>query len=731
MEPGKELPIYRFGDVVVDVGRMAVSRGGTPLDIEPKAFDVLRFLLEHRERLVTKDELLDAVWHDTFVTPNVLTRIVAQLRKALGDDAQEARYIETVPKRGYRFIVPVTVAGPPVAAAIAAPAPVLTDTPVTAPRPRRGGAIAAMIVAAVIAGFGLWSRPGGPDEAGPAGSSDSLVTVPRRVTISAGNNTSPTLSPDGSAIAYVSDRTGALEIYVVALAPGSREVALTSDGGQNTFPAWSPDGRWIAYSSRSRGGVWVVPATGGAATQIAEEGSQPAWSPDGESIVFSSTQGAMAGQSVIKIVPRVGGAQRELTRLGAPPGGHRGPTWSRNGRFIAFVSANGFVDRGAWIVNADGGEPRKVTIDVGDEIAQAGDLQFGPEDRGLLLTGEHGGVLGLYRIPFDPADGKATGKPSLVLPAQQGIFAGISVSREGMLAYAVQTADNNLWAIDLVADGSAGEPLRLTSDTVRAGHPDYSGDGARVVFNQTGIGVQNAVWMMNEDGSDRAPLTREWPAAAPSWDRSGNRVMVQAAPKDEPLSLWWVDVDSRRTTRIPVATGNDIRNARVSPDGKSIAYWSPDKNGGLNVWTQSVDGGPPRRITSDPEAVNFPAWSPDGRWLAVEIKRGEVTHVGVVSKDGGPIERLTNRSGQSWPHSWAPDGDQIAFAGEANGVWNVWTVSRRTRQTRQLTHFDSASGYVRYPAWSPRGNRIVFERQITEASIWTAGLAESSQPDLR
>ena len=140
----------------------------------------------------------------------------------------------------------------------------------------------------------------------------------------------------------------------------------------------------------------------------------------------------------------------------------------------------------------------------------------------------------------------------------------------------------------------------------------------------------------------------------------------------------------------------------------------------VNVWTQPLEGdGPRRRITSDAEVMSYPAWSPDGRWLAVEIKRGDQTHVGVVSRDGGATEQLTFEDGQSWPHSWSPDGERIAFAAERGAVWNVWSVSRRTRRTTQLTHFKSPSGYVRYPSWSPRGDRIVFERSIRESSVWT------------
>jgi len=145
----------------------------------------------------------------------------------------------------------------------------------------------------------------------------------------------------------------------------------------------------------------------------------------------------------------------------------------------------------------------------------------------------------------------------------------------------------------------------------------------------------------------------------------------------------------------------------------------------MNVWTQRLDGGPRRRVTDDREAISYPVWSPDGRWLALEVKRGERTQIGVVSSAGGAIELLTADAGQNWPHSWSPDGERIVYAAERDAVWNIWEVSRRTRATRQLTHFTSSSGYVRYPAWSPRGSRIVFERETRTATIWTVRLAPS------
>jgi DNA-binding winged helix-turn-helix (wHTH) protein/TolB-like protein/Flp pilus assembly protein TadD len=102
--------IYQFDDVSVDLERFEVLKGVTRVRLEPKAFEALVFLIEHRGRLVEKKELLDAVWTDAFVTENAMTRVIAQLRKALGEDSKQAKYIETVPTRGYRFIAEVEVA---------------------------------------------------------------------------------------------------------------------------------------------------------------------------------------------------------------------------------------------------------------------------------------------------------------------------------------------------------------------------------------------------------------------------------------------------------------------------------------------------------------------------------------------------------------------------------------------------------------------------------------------
>src|SRR5262245_40036473 len=97
-----------FDDVKVDCANLRVHKGGTPRKITPRAFQVLAYLLERHGRIVEKQELFDEVWKERFVTDNALSRIIKEIRQVIGDDADEPRYIETIPKRGYRFIAEVT-----------------------------------------------------------------------------------------------------------------------------------------------------------------------------------------------------------------------------------------------------------------------------------------------------------------------------------------------------------------------------------------------------------------------------------------------------------------------------------------------------------------------------------------------------------------------------------------------------------------------------------------------
>jgi Tol biopolymer transport system component len=180
-----------------------------------------------------------------------------------------------------------------------------------------------------------------------------------------------------------------------------------------------------------------------------------------------------------------------------------------------------------------------------------------------------------------------------------------------------------------------------------------------------------------------------------------------------------VDVNSGKQTLLR-PKNFDVRMGRLAPDGRQIAFNSR-AGGAINVWTLALADGMTKQLTFDQEMMGFACWSPDGQYLALEMKRGDDTHIAIIPSAGprdGSYTQLTFERGQSWPGSWAPGGDKIAFAGLRDGVWNIWWVSRDGKAQKQVTNYTKPNIYVRYPAWSPRGDQIVYEYAETTGNIW-------------
>lgn len=755
---------FRFDEVRVEPGSFRVWKGERIVALEPKAFEVLLFLLRNRGRLVRKTELLDAVWGDAFVTENALTREIALLRKALGDEARAPKYIETVPRRGYRFIAQVNAAPGEAAetshhaderAATPSNSEAQTDSqkqadllsklandsvPRTAAgRPRLGRFLAASLA---LAGLGvlliLWAallkgRPASRERVEPAG-----VRKLTQVTTSVGLDFYPALSPDGNRVAYSSDQNGDFEIYVRQLAPGGREIQITSDGAQNVQPAWSPDGQYIVFHSRRRGGLWVVPALGGVARRLTEFGSRPAWSRDGRSVAFQSAaltdlSGQAAGAlppSTIWIVAAAGGGPRQLTRAGQPPGGHGSPVWSPDGRRIVFYSYDTNMAE-VWSVPADAGEPTRAgpggaLLQLAHNAQPFSDFVFSPDGKYAYCAGIFkGSTYGLWRVAVSPETGAPAGEPVKVEGTGATPIRYLSISADGRrIAYSTQSLTSDIWSVAVSpSDGTAtNAPVPLFEDrSLRKTNPSFSPDGRRIAFGVWRLGVPTNVWLMDADGRNAVPLTAEQSGVAlPGWMPEGDRVTF-VSMRDGSPRIWLKDLTSGGER--PVYDLDPAMSFyRLSPDGRRIAYHSRRDADTVNVWTASLDGGPPARLTSDPEMAGFPSWSPDGQRIAFEFKRGADTHIAVIPAEGGAPVQLTSASGQSWPHSWSPDGSRIAFAGSRDGIWNVWWVSADGREQKRLTNFTKPNAYVRYPAWSPRGDQIVFEYAEVRGNVWLLDL---------
>ncbi|HEY9283900.1 MAG TPA: hypothetical protein VIP46_10640, partial [Pyrinomonadaceae bacterium] len=425
-----------------------------------------------------------------------------------------------------------------------------------------------------------------------------------------------------------------------------------------------------------------------------------------------------------------GGEPRQITRAGSPPGGHGAPVWTPDGRRIVFYSYDTNMAE-IWSVAADAGDavragPGGHLLQLARNAQPFSDFVFSPDGKFAYCAGIFdGAAYGLWRVPVSPETGGPAGDPVKIEGTGATPIRYLSISADGRrIAYSTQSLTSDIWSVAVAPrDGSAaGAPFPLFEDrSLRKTNPSFSPDGRRIAFGVWRLGVPTNVWLMDADGRNAAPLTAEQTGVAlPGWMPDGDRVTFVSARQGGP-KIWVKDLRSGEERPV-----YDIDPAmsfhRFSPDGRRLAYNSRRDTDTVNVWAASLDGGQPARLTSDPEMAGFPCWSPDGRRIAFEFKRGADTHVAVMPADGGAPVQLTSAGGQSWPHSWSPDGSKIAFAGSRDGRWNVFWVAADGRAQKQLTNFTRPNAYVRYPAWSPRGDQIVFEYAEVKGNVWVLDL---------
>lgn len=719
---------YRFDDVLVDGDRFRVEKKGQPRKITPRAFDVLVYLVENRDRIIEKRELFEQIWKESFVTDNALTRAIKEIRQVIGDDADTPRYIETVPKRGYRFIAdmrePEEVN---VAASKTEPGPIDPVAPQAKPRSEAatettthlelgasrsamsltGGRTLVMIAVAVvlIAVLAIALRRS-QTRLAPAMSAAKATQIPTWTGLEI-----PKLSPDGNSIAYSSDHDGAPEIYVKPLTPGAREIQVTSDGQSNFDPAWSPDAKLIAFRSENRGGIWIIPATGGTARKLSDFGASPAWSRDGSLIAFQSESTAMP-PTTIWTMSSQGGEPTPITQAGNPVGGHSLPSWSPDGKRIAFIAYVGQSGGQLWSVAANGGELKLLAPEFSNPVySPDGEYIYGGSGNQV------GGTFALYGLRISPTTGEALGEPEVVRDTGLARIEGpLTISSDGRkIAYSAQTLTTSLMSLQVQPDSGEATSLPLALDpstSFRKSKPEFSPDGRKIAFVEFRGGEQPKIWAMEADGRNVTQLTTGRDADfVTDWLPDNDTVVFSRNNTIRSVSV------STGREKLLLDLKQGIGWPRVSPDGKQIAFNS-NKGETTNIWTVPVEGGTPHQVTPDTEQMGWPCWSPDGKLIALQMKRGANTYIALMPSAGGEITQLTFEPGLSWAHDFSPDGDKIAFAGQRDGIWNVYWISRSTKQQKQLTHYTSRNHYVRYPSWSPLGNQIVYEYAVTTGNIW-------------
>ncbi len=519
--------------------------------------EVLLALVARAGELLTREELLEKVWSDVHVQEEVLTRAIADLRKALDDDRKDPRYIETIPKRGYRVVAPVA----PVARTKASRRSLLFWG---------GGTVAAAVVASVLA----WGSRGADPEVFPL-QARPLTTFP-------GREIEPALSPDGARVAFAwQGGSGGdnWDVYVKALSEETL-TRLTDDPAFDLAPAWSPDGERIAFERYSDMGdcrILEVPSRGGAESALGSCGKSQnpdlAWSPDGRLLAFSDRESDSESFG-IQLLEVESGAKRKLVSPGGQHWGDKDPAFSHDGRFVAFTRSVSMNTQDVYRIPVEGGTPERLTFD-GREVRGA---SFTPDDEGLVVSSARGGALGLWRTSFSK-------KPPVRLVFAGRTPRGPEVGARGELLFEERWQDSDIDAIAL--DSVDATPAPLLASTHEDREPALSPDSSRIAFVSSRSGAPE-IWLSDSSGKGERKLTSFGgpQVGAPAWSPDGRRLVFDARPEGH-ADLFSISIDGGTPEPIARSPSNELAPA-FAPGGRDVIYGS-DRSGTWQIWSSAKE----------------------------------------------------------------------------------------------------------------------------------------------
>jgi eukaryotic-like serine/threonine-protein kinase len=574
--------------------------------------------------------------------PAAVDRVVSQcLRKDVARRAQRAAEIK------------VTIDGlrdASISGALAAP------EPGTLPGWRKRAVLLAAPIVVGILGYALWPAPPPPTSFTPV----PLSALP-------GSETFPTLSPDGSQVAFAWQREGVpgYDVYAQAVGAGAAS-RLTDDGDGHVFPSWSPDGRSLALwhvprnttpqSLTTQARLVVIPPLGGAERQVIEwtgAARRIAWSPDGRWLAASPVSARFHRERGITLIAPTTGEQIAWASIDPAFAGSTDPIFSPDGGRIAYTRMREDFSAEVYIaaVGADG-KPAGAPVLLPHGGKEASYPVWTADGSSLLvIDGVPSSDGGVVRVPLDksPPSGKLTGLD----------YAGsLAVAATGgRLAFHRVGVDVDVWKFDLQQPGAAVE--RVAASTLWEEGADYSPDGRRVVFSSNRSGARE-IWVADVSGDHALQLTN-FGGPVPGW-------------------------------------------ARWSPDGRFIAF---DARPGANVdiYVMPAVGGAIRRVTTDAAEDARPAWAPDGQTIYFSSNRTGRNEIWQVRVDGSDAQQVTTTGGNVV--DVAPDGQWIYY----QGLTPPLAVHRARPDGREASVL--VAGDVRIGMFRPTARHLWFVRNPT------------------
>lgn len=532
------------GEQVVDIDTLRiVTLPGSPR-LTPKAAAVLIQLAHAAGRTLSRDDLLNVVWKGTCPTPDVLTQAVKDLRRALGDDLHAPRYVETLPRLGYRLVAPARfldryddTRDQAAAAPIAAPKP--------ARRVAFGLATAALALVAIASVAFAWRR----DEAPPQ--PRWHASEQRAITADPGPENFPRISPDGTRVAYSVGEADHRHAHIVQRSlTQSRVMRLTEPGAADEFfPVWSPDGATIAFA-RHEGDdcrILVAPALGGPERLVDHCWSGAvnyfSWAPDARHLVTTVPTSNAGTDMAIVTIPIDGGASASLAYEHGIADMDLDARYSPDGTQIAFRrGASPYSD--LYVVAASGGAVRPLT----HLASRMRGFDWTRDGSALVFSSSHEGPQALYAVSV--ADARI--EPLGVSPAEYPSAARTSDT----VVYEIPRVRTQLATVDL--DTNDASQRALVPSTGSDGAPAFSPIDDRIAFVSDRSGAQQ-LWLNDPASGETWPLTEsdEPTLRYPVWRPDGAKLLITARGASIGR-LIEIDI-ATRTRRVLTAENEDVR----------------------------------------------------------------------------------------------------------------------------------------------------------------------------
>jgi Tol biopolymer transport system component/DNA-binding winged helix-turn-helix (wHTH) protein len=737
--------LYEFGGFRFEAEGKTLWQGEKMISLPPKALDLLSLLLEKEGKVVSKQEILNNVWAETFVEEGVLTQNIYKLRNALGTDENGRQFIENIPRRGYRLTIAVKVLSlDEVVTEVSQsaenslpegeklrtgsfPWPAEKDSagfenkksiPDSFEKEKQNLSklrpalfIVLGICLLALIGFGIYQNV---NRTGPR---EETVIAPieqlrfQRLT-DLGDIIFPTISPDGELLAFVRLEAQEGSVWIKQIVTdSSKQILPPSRKGYRSLN-FSPDGVYLYFREETDGGaIYQTSILGGSLRRVANNvWSDFSISPDGQQIVFFRPNPTQTGQLLI-LANIDGSGEREISTRKAPLDYRGTPAWSPDGqRIVVMVGVQQNVLTKLLTVEISDGKETELKTPRWRAISRA---LWTPNGKYLIVSARETSEPTSQIWMLDYPEGQVRR-----LTNDLEAYFWLSLSADGrMLVTRQQRIISHLW---ILPEGNEQKAKQLTFGGRNL--DGYVGlawtPEDKIIFSALTDNITN-LYSMNVDGSNRLQLTSNTGQDNTYSVVSRNgQFIVFTSNRTGTTQIWRMDVDGQNQKQLTFGeeSTESAQFPTLSPDDKEV-FFIRRRATPPAIWKVSVDGGPPVQVSrlTNGTPDGFLSISPDGQWLAFRYlsaqpeSAGEVPtlRIGVLPKDGNGEPKLFDLPMRRPIIQWSADSNSFYYSA---GTFNSSSLLRHSLTggaSQKLLEFpDRVFNF----AWSPDGKNLVVSR---------------------